>query len=104
MERLDWKVSSHARRSLILQDKQYLSIVSELIREQSVVALSLYEAKLYLMDDGRWLILDYLNIPDAPRHYIDCIEGNVCNMNVRIVSDETKREIEKNQEIFNDGL
>lgn len=62
--------------------------------------LNLYGAKLYLMDDGRWLILDYLNIPDAPRHYIDCIEGDICNMNVRIISDETKREIEKNQEIF----
>lgn len=104
MERLDWAVSSHARWSLILQDKYYLSIVSELLREQSTVALSLYEAKLYLMDDGRWLIMDYLNIPDAPRHYIDCIEGSVCNMNVRIISESTKLEIEKNQEIFNDGL
>ena len=66
--------------------------------------LTLYGAKLYLMDDGRWLILDYLNIPDAPRHHIDCIEGSVCNMNVRIISETTKLEIEKNQEIFNDGF
>jgi hypothetical protein len=54
------------------------------------------------MDDGRWLIMDYLNIPDAPRHYIDCIEGSVCNMNVRIISEGTKVEIEKNQEMFNE--
>lgn len=71
-------------------------------RAFKVEHLELYGAKLYLMDDGRWLIMDYLNIPDAPRHYIDCIEGSVCNMNVRIISEGTKVEIEKNQEMFNE--
>lgn len=76
-------------------------LISIIARDDlSCKPIHLQGAKLYLMDDGRWLILDYLNIPDAPRHYIDCIEGDICNMNVRIISDATKKEIEKNQEIF----
>lgn len=78
----------------------FASLVHIVLNDSTVFTLSLHGAKLYLMDDGRWLILDYLNIPDAPRHYIDCMEGDICNMNVRIISDETKREIENNQEIF----
>lgn len=77
-------------------------VVKTLLEQLPISLINLYGAKLYLMDDGRWLILDYLNIPDAPRHYIDCIEGDICNMNVRIISESTKVEIEKNQEIFNE--
>lgn len=80
------------------------SITSIVTYSTGITQINLYGAKLYLMDDGRWLILDYLNIPDAPRHHIDCMEGDVCTMNVRIVSDSTKREIEKNQEIFDDNF
>lgn len=82
----------------------YEYVVKTLLEEFPISLVNLYGSKLYLMDDGRWLIMDYLNIPDAPRHYIDCIEGSVCNMNVRIISESTKVEIEKNQEIFNDGF
>ena len=82
----------------------YEYVVKTLLEHVPVSLVNLYGAKLYLMDDGRWLIMDYLNIPDAPRHYIDCIEGSVCNMNVRIIAESTKVEIEKNQEIFNDGF
>ena len=82
----------------------YESIAKILLEQLPINLVNLYGAKLYLMDDGRWLILDYLNIPDAPRHHIDCIEESVCNMNVRIISESTKLEIEKNQEIFNDAF
>ena len=102
MQKLSWTVSAHARWSVDHQAHHYVNIVSKLLDAQSLTPLRLHGAKLYLMDDGRWLIMDYLNIPDAPRHYIDCIEGSVCNMNVRIISESTKLEIEKNQEIFNE--
>lgn len=82
----------------------YVRLIKTLLEQLPISLVNLYGAKLYLMDDGRWLIMDYLNIPDAPRHYIDCIEGSVCNMNVRIISESTKVEIEKNQEMFNDAL
>lgn len=93
---------SHLVSSILVRYAQqgFSSLVSDYMERSSVSPLNLQGAKFYQMDDGRWLILDYLNIPDAPRHYIDCIEGDICNMNVRIISDATKKEIEKNQEIF----
>lgn len=99
MERLDNSFSDVVRYLIGNKNSHLISTLLS-VRDHSIKTLALYGAKLYLMDDGRWLIMDYLNIPDAPRHYIDCIEGNICNMNVRIVSESTKREIEKNQEIF----
>lgn len=104
MERISRSLSCTLSWSVDHQDRQYVNIVSKLLDAQSLTPLRLHGAKLYLMDDGRWLIMDYLNIPDAPRHYIDCIEGSVCNVNVRIISGSTKVEIEKNQEMFNDAL
>lgn len=104
MEKLDNALSDAVR--WFLRNGYSLSLIDTLVsvRGASHSPLNLYGAKLYLMDDGRWLILDYLNIPDAPRHYIDCIEGDICNMNVRIISNETKMEIERNQEIFDDNF
>ena len=99
MERFDSNKSFAVRW---LAEQGLSGIIKTIMHGTNIKSLSLHGAKLYLMDDGRWLIMDYLNIPDAPRHYIDCMEGSVCNMNVRIISESTKAEIEKNQEIFNE--
>lgn len=103
MQKLDQPLSDVVRYLIENKNSHLISTLLS-VRDHSIKTLALYGAKLYLMDDGRWLIMDYLNIPDAPRHYIDCIEGGVCNMNVRIISESTKLEIEKNQEIFNDAF
>jgi len=103
MERLDNSFSDVVRYFIRNNNPHLISTLLS-VRDHGIKTLGLYGAKLHLMDDGRWLIMDYLNIPDAPRHYIDCIEGSVCNVNVRIISESTKLEIEKNQEIFNDAL
>lgn len=97
--------SAHIRWLLSIKEVDNIKVTVNIARyTRATISVNLYGAKLYLMDDGRWLILDYLNIPDAPRHHIDCIEGDVCNMNVRIVADSTKLEIERNQEIFDDNF
>lgn len=101
MERLDNSFSDVVRYLIGNKNSHLISTLLS-VRDHSIKTLALYGAKLYLMHDGRWLIMDYLNIPDAPRHHIDCIEGSVCNMNIRIISESTKLEIEKNQEIFNE--
>lgn len=50
--------------------------------------------KLYKTYDDRWLLMDYLSLPDNVKHYIDVVEGSSCNINVRIVSNEVKEFID----------
>lgn len=90
---------------MVLLIDHYLSQKAEgcaykLLGDSKEFATPFFCAKIYRLDKERWVILDYLRIPDAPRHYIDCIEGDICNMNVRIISNETKTTVENSLGVF----
>jgi hypothetical protein len=54
---------------------------------------------VYKLED-RWAILDYLTLPESLRNYLDTLEEETVNLNVRIISDESYQELLRMKDIL----
>jgi hypothetical protein len=76
-----------------------LGIVLHGLRHEKTHNSLLLESKVYKLED-RWAILDYLILPESLRNYLDTLEGETVNLNVRIISDESYQELLRMKDIL----
>jgi hypothetical protein len=76
-----------------------LDIISYDLRHEKTHNSLLLESKVYKLED-RWAILDYLTLPESLRNYLDTLEGETVNLNVRIISDESYQELLRMKDVL----
>jgi hypothetical protein len=76
-----------------------LYLLTHGLRYEKVETSSILESKVYKLED-RWAILDYLTLPESLRNYLDTLEGETVNLNVRIISDESYQELLRMKDVL----
>jgi hypothetical protein len=76
-----------------------LHIISHDLKYEKTHNSLLLESKVYKLED-RWAILDYLTLPESLRNYLDTLEGETVNLNVRIISDESYQELLRMKDVL----
>jgi hypothetical protein len=92
-----WK-SSTRFPSVVMRDTCISLLTNGLKYERTPNEIFL-ESKVYKLED-RWAILDYLTLPESLRNYLDTLEGETVNLNVRIISDESYQELLRMKDVL----
>ena len=94
----DTHIRAYRRYDNTLRDV-CLNLLTHGLRYEKVETSSILESKVYKLED-RWAILDYLTLPESLRNYLDTLEGETVNLNVRIISDESYQELLRMKDIL----
>ena len=94
---------THIIRSYIRNDSTLrdvcLNLLTHGLKYEKTHNSLLIESKVYKLED-RWAILDYLTLPESLRNYLDTLEGETVNLNVRIISDESYQELLRMKDVL----
>ena len=95
-----WETHIRAYRldNTVLRDA-CLYLLTHGLRYEKTHNSLLFESKVYKLED-RWAILDYLTLPESLRNYLDTLEGETVNLNVRIISDESYQELLRMKDVL----
>ena len=94
----DTHIRAYRRDNTILRDV-CLNLLTHGLRYEKFETSSILESKVYKLED-RWAILDYLTLPESLRNYLDTLEGETVNLNVRIISDESYQELLRMKDVL----